>query len=123
MKQVALPGDHDQGTVVDMCEPCGWVFIEYFDGEPTSVARTMVRERLSPPDRSGAWRQAPACPECQCGLDLLAYLDRGPLVYRCTQCMAVLATAEQIEALARFEEIDHPEQKSGLFDLLRRLFS
>ena len=123
MKQVTLPGDVEQNIVVDVCEPCGWVLIEYFDGEPTHVARAMAEAELAPPARSMASPpESPMCPECQKPFQLLPYLEDGPAVFRCTQCLAVLASADQISALAAFTHDPHDEEQGGLFAFLRRLF-
>lgn len=121
MKQVSLPGDVDQNTVVDVCEPCGWVLIEYFDGEPTQVARALAEAEQTPPARPLTSRPGkPICSECREPFQMMPYLEDGPAVLRCPQCLALLASAEQIAALAEFKE-NADDKSGGLFAFLRRM--
>lgn len=137
MKPVTLAGEgvnggnHDQ-VVVDLCESCPCVFIEYFDGEPATIARALRQEPLMQASALGKIpvsnqpdNAEPKCPECNIPLQLMLYLDDGPPVHRCDQCMAILATAEQIAALAQFEQTEKKqkeEERDGLFAFLRQLF-
>ena len=128
MKEVAVPGDGDR-VLVDICEQCSCVFIEYFDGEPSTIARALDRHRLVPGgDRRGPSERRgesapPDCPACDQPMSLLPYLEQGPPVHRCHLCMAVLADADQLASLARYEQLQpEPQERGGLFGLLRRLF-
>ena len=135
MKPVTLPDEVDNQIVVDLCEACRCVFIEYFDGDAANVARALRDEPLLQGDALGDLsrpasepvgdhRDPPYCPECDIPLQLMLYMQQGPAVYRCNQCMATLATAQQIAALARYEELEMPrdDKKRGLFAFLRRFF-
>ena len=136
MKPVTLPGDFERPIVVDLCEACRCVFIEYFDGDAANIARALQTESLMqaealtdlsrPADAYAGdeYRDPPHCPECDVPMQLMLYLEQGPPVHRCNQCMATLATARQVAALARYEELEETaEVKSGgLFGFLRRYF-
>lgn len=135
MKPVTLPGDGDERVVVDICEACRCVFIEYFDGEPATIARSLRSESLmqvtalgdltGPSNAATAANETAQCPECAISMQLMLYLDEGPPVHRCDQCMAILATAAQVAALAQFVQLEKPDDgdsDTGLFAFLRRLF-
>lgn len=122
MRQVALRKLKARSSI-DLCDRCGGVFLEFFDGEPAHLSRE-IREHLEhhhTPLRVGG---VPfACPDCERLMDVHPYLDEGPSIARCNRCMALFATPEQVRALANFHFIqDPPSWFERLLGLLRSIF-
>jgi len=104
MRQVALRAMNARGSV-DVCDQCGGVFLEFFDGEPGALAREVtqhLRRRVSPLRVGG---DPYACPDCRRHMDVHPYLDVGPNLARCSGCMSMFATPEQVDALSSFHLI------------------
>lgn len=126
MRQVALRSMRGRGGV-DLCDRCGGVFLEFFDGEPSALSKE-IKQHLQ---HTETQHRAPlghgdplACPDCERTMDVHPYLDEGPHIARCNRCMAVFATPEQILALSAFQFIqDTPPWYTRLVDLLRSMFA
>jgi Zn-finger nucleic acid-binding protein len=122
MRQVGLRKMGGHGSI-DLCDRCGGVFLEFFDGEPGSLSRE-IRQHLSrfeSPLKVGG--DPFACPDCNRVMEVHPYLDEGPNIARCNRCMAVFATPEQVRALADFHFIqDAPSWFERLVALLRSIF-
>lgn len=110
------------GVVVDVCDDCGTVFLEYFDGEPAMLARALDG---SMPRRKAALESSTAakCPDCDIELELRPYLEEGPSVYRCGGCLAVVATRAQLLRLAQFRVAPDREAQASFLTKLLRLLS
>jgi Zn-finger nucleic acid-binding protein len=105
MRQVSLRSQRGRGSI-DLCDQCGGVFLEFFDGEPAGLSREITAHLTgfdSPLRVGGA---PPSCPDCDRHMDVYPYLGEGPNLARCNRCMAVFATPEQIRALSNFRIIE-----------------
>jgi len=109
------------GTELDVCDACGCVYFEYFDGEPGALARSL--RPLLKPRATPAIDRLSGCPECGGELALRSYLDDGPQLYRCTACLGVFATPGMLGALAVYREAPAPkEPEPTLLDRILRYF-
>lgn len=88
---------------VDVCNSCGGAFFEFFDGEPTELARELLEhvQAFSDYDVSQDGGDA-TCPDCEVAMVTWAYLS-GPLVSRCERCLCLFASAVELLALAKAE--------------------
>lgn len=100
---MSVPTTGRDRAKVDVCDACGGVFLGYYDGEPSMVARALAKkldDRLEP-TRTRTYQ--PTCPGCDRTMELLEYLqDDGPPLFRCPGCMAAFVTPAQRRAAARF---------------------
>jgi Zn-finger nucleic acid-binding protein len=91
----------DDGVVVSRCQECQGVWFDWFDGETSRLAHGM--EQLAgqhiPEMRPGG-----SCPRDGVVLEGHPYLDAGPKVARCPQCLGLFAGRSQLAALADFHE-------------------
>lgn len=107
MQQRTVPAGTGESAEVDLCELCGGVFIEFFDGEPASVAlgvQALVHEAPIAPSR--AWPERAGCPDCGVPMRAMRYMDgeEGPPVFRCDSCMALFVGHGQLGELADYAE-------------------
>ena len=121
MRKVPLKSMRFSDSTIDACDECGGVFLDFFDGEPFAVARDVVKQLE---DFESAFRvggKLLTCPDCGRPMEVHPYVDIGPDLARCNQCMAVFATPAQIRALSRFTiHQDRPgfwSRLAGLFGL------
>ena len=126
MRQVGLRAVTSSGSSgsVDLCDHCGGVFLEFFDGEPSALAKEIRThlELFETPLRVGG--DPFACPDCRRTMDVHPYLDEGPSIARCNRCMALFATPEQIRALSNFGFMqDPPTWFERLVAMLRSIFA
>jgi len=100
MEEVGVPVDRAESAAVDVCDQCGGVFLEFFDGEPGSLARGVLEhlEQVSDAGESGT----PTCPDCGLPMSSMRYMKTGPRLARCGNCMGVYVTARQLQPLAEF---------------------
>jgi len=118
MRKVPLKSMRGSEGGVDACDVCGGVFLEFFDGEPVAMAREVVK-RLTDFDSTFRVGGKPLlCPDCNRPMDVYPYVDIGPDLARCHQCMAVFASVAQIRALARFTM---PQNRPTLWSRLAAL--
>lgn len=90
-----------QQIQVDQCEGCGSIFLDYFDGEPGAVARSIETAGRFRPQPAGP---ATSCPACNVPLTLTPYLDDGgPEIFRCGECAGAFILPVQLTALADHE--------------------
>lgn len=101
---------------VDVCEACGALWVDWFDGDLRTVT-SGVLDAVDAPPRTGegaAQERAPgACPRCRAALAREAVVVDGSAgavdVWRCGQCFGVhtaRAEAERLIALWRDEASD-----------------
>jgi Zn-finger nucleic acid-binding protein len=103
---------------IDVCESCGGVWFDWFDGELTSLARRarVVGPRVTTPRDDGRVRDR-ACPRC---LDpLQADTVHETEVLRCASCAGVFVSREATETLAHVHAPSEQEAARG--DPLARL--
>jgi len=107
MQLRTVPAGVGESAEVDLCELCGGVFIEFFDGEPSSVAlgvQALVHEEPIAPSR--AWPERADCPDCSVPMRGMRYMDgeEGPPVFRCGGCMALFVGQGQLGELAAYAD-------------------
>jgi hypothetical protein len=121
MREVEVPLTDGSKAGIDLCERCGSVFVEFFDGEPVEISRV-----LSGHLAAAAAIERPAvllCPDCQKEMVLRPYLDTGPEVARCESCLALFATPDDLRALCAIEvEEAEPSWLTRTVLRLRSLF-
>lgn len=117
MDEILVTLSDGSTPAIDVCRECRWVFVEFFDGEPVSVARG-VRELVTEgPVASAA---APlTCPDCGTTLQQAGYEGAGPLLWRCGDCMGLVADFATLEQLARHHL--PPARSAGVLHRLARL--
>lgn len=104
MNVVPVLNHSGESVQVDVCPKCRSVFLEYFDGEPTGLARALLEHH---PDETASNEDAAlgpalACPACETPMAQMRYYDEGPYVARCGDCMGLSATPEELERLAEY---------------------
>jgi len=111
----AIPIAGDEPRTVDRCPLCAGVFVEYFDGDPSAIARRMadagsLDQAMRPLERE------PICPDCDQGLVLLPYLDDTKPLWRCQGCAGAFLTPGMLDHLAdyRWSEREPPGLLSRL---------
>ncbi len=110
MAELPVPTGGQEPTTVDVCESCGGMYLDYFDGEPSAIARALIGELKETGLQRPPLEEPPRCPGCSRDMNLLEYLeDDGPPLYRCSGCLAVFATPEQRRAIAEFVATADPE--------------
>ncbi len=92
-------------AVVDRCSQCDGVWMDFFDGEFASLAR-QIEFIAIPGEPSPA---SISCVDCHANMPRVAYLDRGPPIHRCPECLGTFATPVQLEALAEYFEREKAE--------------
>jgi Zn-finger nucleic acid-binding protein len=122
MDAVPVNGDPNDASVqveADVCGKCGGIFLEFFDGEPSAISRGMLKSGGLA--RSGAASTGElVCPDCAAPMVRKAYLDQGPELARCEQCLAVFLAPDDVESLARLELAPEPSEKPSWLDRLLR---
>jgi Zn-finger nucleic acid-binding protein len=113
-------------AAVDVCEQCSGMWVEWFDGEMTQVARESggLPEAV-PTNNAGGSR---TCPSCRVDLTPKRYPDPvdGAEVLRCGECAGAFVPRASFEALTSASPaVDTPDDIGLLEQLaasLRRLF-
>lgn len=107
---------------IDRCPACGGVWLDWFDGEVTSLARA-----VEPASVGGAGLgTAPtgACPRCGSSLGAERFRGTGPEVRRCAGCQGLFLTAAVLPQLAAVQA-EYESSSTGplarLVAALRRL--
>jgi len=82
------------------CQACLGVWLDWFGEEASRVA-----QKVPPaPAASSDGRRGGACPRDGSSLVERAYLDSGPVVERCPECLGLFARRSQIAGMAAFHE-------------------
>lgn len=105
MEERPLPGA--EAASVDYCARCHAVFVDYFDGDPSGIARRMAGARRA---GGATLERDPRCPDCDQPLVLFPYLDSGQDLWRCEGCAGAFLTAAMVDGLAqyRWKETEDP---------------
>ena len=98
MHERTLPG---VGESFDHCEKCGGLFLDFFDGDPSDVARSLHGTLGDKP--TGAVEGSVDCPDCERPMALEPYLDSQLPLYRCGTCAGAFVTAGMFRELAKYE--------------------
>lgn len=116
--------NHSGDTVdVDVCPECRSVFLEYFDGEPTGLARALREAHPEDTATSEDQEESPPaldCPACTNPMTQMRYYEEGPYIARCGDCMGLSATPEELQRLAEY--VPPPKRGPALafFDWLQK---
>lgn len=89
------------GESFDHCEKCGGIFLDFFDGDPSDVARTLRGALGENPTH--AIEGSVDCPDCALPMALELYLDSQIPLYRCGSCAGAFITAGMFRELAKYE--------------------
>ncbi len=108
-------------AVVDVCDGCGGVWIDWFDGELS----TAVRGAELPVGRAGGEEGRWTCPTCRKKLVDERYDGDGPTISRCGSCAGAFVERSTVEVIVALGPPDaQPREDSGMFgDLVRRIES
>ncbi|MDI1437037.1 MULTISPECIES: zf-TFIIB domain-containing protein [Polyangium] len=102
------------GAVVDVCADCHAVWIDWFDGDVSSVASAVEVRPAVPQARPGAR----TCPRCRDTLAPEHLRGHGPEILRCPGCAGVLIPSTmlaEVVALGPIEDTSPPTPEEGLF--------
>ena len=105
------------GAVVDVCADCHAVWIDWFDGDVSSVAAAVDVRPAVPQGRPGNH----VCPRCKDTLAPEHLRGQGPEILRCPGCAGVLIASTQLAevvALGPVEDTAPDEPEDGLFKRL-----
>lgn len=96
------------GTKVEVCPQCGGVWIEWFDGPVSDVARQLVDDAPRPMGTSEPPRTGLSCPECR---SPLAREDRSPSawLFRCGGCAGSFVPREALGGVSWNPLEERPE--------------
>jgi hypothetical protein len=107
-------GDRDG---VDVCDACGGALLDFFDGEPTALARTLSEHAQNFARKPSV--KSLDCPDCEVPMVTAAYMEPdGPSISRCTQCFCIFVTASQLVALGNFRQLEALRDAPDWFDRL-----
>jgi len=95
-------------AILDECPTCGAYWVDFFDGEFSNIAREVQLDDLPTP----ALAETCSCPDCGVPLQRTRYLDHGPAILRCIECMGSFLTWEDIHSLSSFFETEEGEPPS-----------
>lgn len=122
----ALEERPTSSAIVDVCADCHAVWIDWFDGDLSTVAGQVHVKAALPASHSGERR----CPRCRDMLGSEQLRGHGPSVLRCPSCAGVLIPSAIIEEVASLGPADAGEDTESskstldkLFAAVRRLFS
>jgi Zn-finger nucleic acid-binding protein len=105
------------GAVVDVCADCHAIWIDWFDGDLSSVAADVRVRATLPSGHTGR----KTCPRCQEELNAERLRGHGPEILRCGGCMGVLvpsATLAEVVAFGPPEDTTTEPPAEGLFTRL-----
>lgn len=107
MELDTLPGSPEP-IEVDRCAKCGGTYLDFFDGDPGAISRTMEAE-VGPAGE--ATLREPICPDCAQPMVRTRYLDSDLVLARCEGCLAVFLSPAELHELAhlRLKPEDKPE--------------
>lgn len=95
---------------IDRCASCGGVFLEFFDGEPSALARGLEKRSDLPPTGGRGHGGDHLCPDCGEPMVIRPYLDQGPAIPRCETCLAVFLTPALRHEMAQLRLAREPEE-------------
>jgi Zn-finger nucleic acid-binding protein len=83
---------------VERCQTCLGVWFDWFDGETSALAHALPHAEVD----ARASRRGGSCPRDGAQLHTQPYLDVGPRVDRCPECLGLFAGRAQLAQLADF---------------------
>jgi|GEM_PF-927672 len=110
-----------QESTVDLCDHCGGVWFDWYDGDTPSLAREVdALERL--PEGRPAGGQL-ACPRCSVDLVDESFQGKGPPVLRCASCQGVFVPRSAIALVAALADVpDEGERDASFWGRLMAFF-
>lgn len=137
MRQVALTE-----AEVDVCDPCGGIWVDWFDGEVRAIASETLRasdpgpplaaDAAKPSGRANEVAASGACPRCTRQLVVEQYVVQaeiasarvdgrtslvtgrsGAELLRCEECMGAFVSRSSAEVLAWLSGSDDPPPSRG----------
>lgn len=100
------------GVIVDVCDGCGGVWFDWFDGDVPSLAVEISQQARAP---SGAPAEGClACPRCGVALHDESFQGQGPGVLRCPSCQGIFVPHGALAPLAALASLpeDAPRDTS-----------
>lgn len=94
-------------STIDVCEGCGGVWLDWFDGEATELARQAAP--LPPIESAPPPLSRHSCPRCVVALDRESFLGQGPDVLRCSGCMGLFVPRTSFDDLLAIKPADADE--------------
>lgn len=125
--QIVAIGE-DKG--VDLCQECSGVFLDFFDGDPSILARALGSHLNDNSLVTGFqhYSEHLACPDCKATFNSSLYGGDGPSLFRCPTCAGVFLTRRQFRELAAYRETTYCDEDTGdwfskLVTAIRSLYS
>ncbi len=111
------PRDAGSGALVDVCPGCAGVWIDWFDGDPSTLARELAP--LGPARDPSEGESGAPCPRCTQRLLEEPYAGNGPRVLRCVDCAGAFVPRSSYDDLAELappvaEDEAPPTEPNGL---------
>jgi Zn-finger nucleic acid-binding protein len=90
----------DPASVVDVCRDCAGIWVDWFDGELTGIARDTGAAKAPPPSAPAGKTLTPSCPRCRRPLHEERYRDGAPVILRCGECAGAFVPRASAQAIA-----------------------
>jgi Zn-finger nucleic acid-binding protein len=109
-------------AVIDRCPGCGGLWIEWFDGEISSVASGVEQAPLATSRDGGGTL---ACPDCRTTLEPVRYPDErsGAEILRCGACAGAFVPRDALDLVAALGPPTEPApaETSWLASVVQRI--
>lgn len=116
-----LDPTHAGESIIDVCPTCGGVWVDWFDGELATMARSAPNRRPAKVEHSSG---DSACPRCRSPLASERYLDTRVDIFRCGDCAGAFVPFSSIDAVVNATPPSDPRlQRSVLSRLVDALSS
>lgn len=95
----------DEGGV-EVCDGCGGALLDFFDGEPTALARQLAEHAQRFSKEESRSQATLSCSECEVPMTTAPYMAQGPTLSRCARCLCIFVSAGELLALAHFQQVE-----------------
>ncbi len=112
-----LPHELSQepASVVDVCRECAGIWVDWFDGELTGIARDAGGARPAPESARPGKAITPSCPRCRRPLHEERYRDGAAVLLRCGECAGAFVPRASAKAIASLSVDAGGEDKDAGF--------